>query len=273
MASRTKFAGQYRALDYFYGGPNQNNSPAPLLIKVGNSVAGAGSCSLKTGVSTLTDGTQMYPLATSAPILVGSGSNQETVTPTSVTNPTSPILGVPSFAAVFANAHGIDDPVASASAGLQEALNDASLNGGGTVIVDAAWRLAGGTTAMITAAVVPGGVAIADNRYGGPKAASPLLTVNGAINPRVSASYVITKGSVWAGTLAAPTAVIDDGVLIDITSSTAFAHTLTATALFKTGTAAVNLATWPTFAGATLRLRAYNGLWHLNGAPSAVVMS
>jgi hypothetical protein len=90
-----------------------------------------------------------------------------------------------------------------------------------------------------------------------------LLAVNAAIDPHTSQEYMITKGSIEANTLAAPTAGADDGSTIIITSSTAFSHTLTATGLLKTGTANVNVATFPAFAGGSLTLLAYNGLWYV----------
>ena len=166
MANRTKFAGLYRALDYFYGGPNINNSPDALVVVTAPGATGSGSVTLTSGQMVLTDGTQAYPLATTAPVLVGSGSNQETVTPSAVSNPTSVIPGLAGFTATFSNLHGTGDPVASATAGLQEAINDCHTNGGGTVIVDAAWAQAGGTSGMIAAATIPSGVVIMDNRLG-----------------------------------------------------------------------------------------------------------
>lgn len=86
------------------------------------------------------------------------------------------------------------------------------------------------------------------------------LTTNGAIVP-VSGNYVITKAGVLADTLAAPTAGIQDGVIIVLNSSTANAHTLTATGLLQTGTASVNVATFAAQAGAGLVLQAFNGKW------------
>lgn len=86
------------------------------------------------------------------------------------------------------------------------------------------------------------------------------LTTNGAIVP-TSGVYNITKAGVLADTLAAPTAGIQDGAIIVLTSSTANAHTLTATGLLQTGTASVNLATFAAQAGAGLTLMAYNGKW------------
>lgn len=82
-----------------------------------------------------------------------------------------------------------------------------------------------------------------------------------AIPSHVGHTYVITKGSIMAATLAAPTAGTDDGIEIQLSSSTAFAHTLTATGLLQTGTASVNVATFAAQAGAGLTLMAFNGKW------------
>jgi hypothetical protein len=87
------------------------------------------------------------------------------------------------------------------------------------------------------------------------------ITAAGAIPVRPSATYTITNAGITALTLAAPTAGADDGVTLTIQSATAFAHTLTATGLLQTGSASVNVATFAAFAGANVRLRAYNGKW------------
>ncbi len=86
------------------------------------------------------------------------------------------------------------------------------------------------------------------------------LTTSGAIVV-ATGNYVITKAGVLADTLAAPTAGIQDGVIIIITSATANAHTLTATGLFGTGTSAVNVATFAAQLGSGLMLEAYQGKW------------
>lgn len=98
----------------------------------------------------------------------------------------------------------------------------------------------------------------------GPNGAAKIpvaIAASGAVPVRPGADYVITKAGVAALTLAAPTAGSDDGVTISIISSTAFAHTLTATGLLATGSASVNLATFAAFAGAGLSLKAYQGKW------------
>lgn len=87
-----------------------------------------------------------------------------------------------------------------------------------------------------------------------------LLTTNAAL-PVVTGKYAITKAGVLADTLAAPTAGSQDGIIIQISSTTANAHTLTATGLFQCGTASVNLATFAAQAGAGLVVMSYNGKW------------
>jgi hypothetical protein len=77
----------------------------------------------------------------------------------------------------------------------------------------------------------------------------------------VAAYYVITKGSAFLGTLAAPTVGADDGMFVTIMSSTAFAHSITTSNLFQTGTAAVASITFPASAGASVTLMAYQGKW------------
>ena len=94
------------------------------------------------------------------------------------------------------------------------------------------------------------------------------ITANGAILPHVAATYVITKAGVAAMTLAAPTTVTDDGLVLVITSSTANAHTVTATGLFADGAGHVNLATFAANAGASMTIMAYGAKWliiSLNG--------
>lgn len=93
-----------------------------------------------------------------------------------------------------------------------------------------------------------------------------LQAASGAIAV-TSKTNVITKAGVAAMTLAAPTsgagAAGQDGMLMVVTSNTAFAHTVTATGLFQCGTAAVNLATFAAFAGAGFIAVAYAGKWNI----------
>lgn len=89
------------------------------------------------------------------------------------------------------------------------------------------------------------------------------LTANGAINSHLAADYIITKAGSALLTLAAPTATVDDGTMISITSNTAFAHVLSAIGLLQTGTAFVNYVDFNAFPGATVTLQAYQGKWNV----------
>lgn len=86
------------------------------------------------------------------------------------------------------------------------------------------------------------------------------IAASGAI-PVAAGQNVITDAGIAVLTLAAPTTPAQDGILMEIQSSTAFAHTLTATGLLQTGSANVNVATFAAFAGAGLNLMAFNGKW------------
>jgi hypothetical protein len=89
-----------------------------------------------------------------------------------------------------------------------------------------------------------------------------LLSGDGAIPVRPTATYVVTKASAAALTLAAPTATTDDGVILTITSNTAAAHVITATGLCRPGSASVNVATFAAQKGVSLTLYAYQGKWN-----------
>ncbi|HEY1800077.1 MAG TPA: hypothetical protein VGG46_04000 [Terriglobales bacterium] len=92
-------------------------------------------------------------------------------------------------------------------------------------------------------------------------AALVALPASGAVDPHTANRYIITKAGVAALTLAAPTAGADDGLLIQIASATANAHTVTTAALFEDGTANTNVLTFPAHAGASALLMAYQGKW------------
>jgi hypothetical protein len=89
-----------------------------------------------------------------------------------------------------------------------------------------------------------------------------------ALPLHVSGTVIVESTGVNAMTLGAPTvgnqaAGGDSGRVLIIISNGAFAHTITATGLLKTGSAAVNVATFAAFAGASLTLRASAGLWYV----------
>lgn len=95
---------------------------------------------------------------------------------------------------------------------------------------------------------------------------SPSPSVNVGASGALSVSsgnYVITKAGVAAMTLAAPTAGVQDGMIIVLISDTAYAHTLTATSLLENGASGspYTTATFGAYIGANITLRAYNGTW------------
>lgn len=104
---------------------------------------------------------------------------------------------------------------------------------------------------------VAGDWEVAINTLAGPKPVA--ITANGAINPHIPQAYAITKAGVAAMTFAAPTTGTDDGNMIEITSDSAFAHTLTFTGnTLDSGSAAVLTATFNAFKGASIQLMTYS---------------
>ena len=98
------------------------------------------------------------------------------------------------------------------------------------------------------------------------------ITANGALSVS-SGNYVLTtKAGVIALTLTAPTAGVDDGMVISITSANgAYADTLTATSLLQNGGTASPYTTatfgvTSAYIGGTLVLKAYNGFWFVVSA-------
>jgi hypothetical protein len=108
---------------------------------------------------------------------------------------------------------------------------------------------------------VGGNVLWSVNNKGGVQVVAQPIAASGAIAPRLPGFYVITKAGIAAMTLAAPTAGVDDGLEIEVSSNTAFAHSFTATGLLLTSSAVVNSITMPAFAGATVYFTAYQGKW------------
>lgn len=135
-----------------------------------------------------------------------------------------------------------------------------------------------GLIGMATSPVGPGNNVLTPRGAFTDQAAASLLAgpfvaigASGAVAPHLPGRYIITKAGVAALTLAAPIAGLEDGILIEITSSTAFAHTLTATGLLRNGTANVNLATFAAFDGASLLLCGYNGKWYVQAAQGVTI--
>lgn len=150
-------AGQvlYNASDYAYG-----TSPSVPSLNI-NSVVNATTVTLTSGVISLSNGGFMVaPLNTNASIIVGSGSNTETVTPSQIICNTPAQYGTCTLVATFTKQHYTGEPIRSATFGLQEAINAAHTAGGGIVSVNASWFAYGGTTGMISAATLPSGVSV-----------------------------------------------------------------------------------------------------------------
>lgn len=121
----------------------------------------------------LSDGSRFNPWNTNAPILVGIGASQETVTPTSFSF--TQVSGQTCISGTYTKTHVIGDIVSSGTFGLQEALNSAGIKGGGAVTIDQNWSALGGTTAIKNAASVPANTGIEDIRSG-PSAGSGTVT-------------------------------------------------------------------------------------------------
>ena len=149
--NRTRFAGRYNALDYAYGA--FSGAPNALQVATGTTATGAGTLTIVSPVVTLGDGTTIFPLSTAAKILVGTGSTQDSVTPTSLSNCNyAAAYATCQVTATFTYVHGTGENIASATMGVSEAINAALSMGGGAVAVDAKWTGSGGTTAMVSGA-------------------------------------------------------------------------------------------------------------------------
>jgi hypothetical protein len=90
-----------------------------------------------------------------------------------------------------------------------------------------------------------------------------LASASGAITVAPVVVVITKTGSLAALTLAAPTAA-QNGMILRVTSATAFAHTVTATSLIDDGVTggSKTTATFAAFAGASMELMAYEGKWH-----------
>jgi hypothetical protein len=159
----SKYFGFLNALDFAFG---QSSTIPALVIQTGNGTTGSSTITLEFATCVTPDGRVFTPMNVNNPVLVGDGTDQETVTPTGVSQATPAIYGSPSFSGSFLNLHGMGETVATSTYGLQEAINFAAAAGGGIVCVDSAWAAMGGTTAMLAAAILPssGSVIIEDHR-------------------------------------------------------------------------------------------------------------
>lgn len=91
-----------------------------------------------------------------------------------------------------------------------------------------------------------------------------VYSASGAISVATQTAVITKTGSLAAMTLAAPTTA-QNGLRITATSTTAFAHTITATSLINDGATGVphTTATFAAFAGASITMEAYSGKWNV----------
>lgn len=101
------------------------------------------------------------------------------------------------------------------------------------------------------------------------------FSVNGAIPvPTRNTTILLAKATALTGTtLAAPSTTLN-GMRVTITSQTAAAHVITATALLENGLTGSpwTTATFPAFIGSSMVLVAQNGLWQVVGLSSGPVV-
>jgi hypothetical protein len=163
--SLSRFAGQYRAVDFNYGGVFPTSAPRGLTVCAAPGVSGSQTLTVQNGWITLSDGTVVTPFNVNAPVQVINASGSDSQTPSAVSTYIQSNLYGPTatVTATWTYAHYAGDVVASGTYGLQEALNYASAKGGGVVIVDGDWITAGGTQTILAAATVPTGVTILNN--------------------------------------------------------------------------------------------------------------
>ncbi len=191
--NRTVFGGAASALDFAYGTSYFPNAPAPLQVDLagGPSATGVATLTVSFGTVALGDGTIITPLSTRAPITVGSGANQETVTPSAVSCSTPQIYQSCSFTATFTYQHGTGDRVASASYGIQEAgLYLIGKFAGGLVILSPSLLQAAGVTTNAGVTTLVGGFNSVGTRI-------TLLNYSGIPG---ALSYQATLGSAYAST-------------------------------------------------------------------------
>lgn len=140
--------GVFYSPDYNYGAVS---SIPPLKITTGTTATGAGTVTLAFGYVTLPDGRQITPftgVTTIPAITIDTGAALETVTPSSVSCATPFIINTCQITATFSNVHGNGVNIISGDQGITEAINDASLQGGGQVY----WVIDPGIVTLATGA-------------------------------------------------------------------------------------------------------------------------
>ena len=115
---------------------------------------------------------------------------------------------------------------------------------------------------------------VVQTNYFGEEAAAPLqvLSGDGAIQIK-SGAVMITKGSIAAITIAAPTAGADDGKTIEAISTTAFAHVVTSGTVGFNAKGSSGTATYGAAKGNSFRIKAYQGNWYVDGGLNGVTIA
>lgn len=112
----------------------------------------------------------------------------------------------------------------------------------------------------------PNGIAanVVGDLAGGVKLPIQVIAANGAITIKSGVALLTKADGALAVTLAAPVKGDDDGKVLSIVSTTAKAHTITATTIgFNAGDAAADVATLGGAIGDGLTVVAYNGEWYV----------
>lgn len=139
--SLSRFTGVRNVFAYAFG--VNAEVPALKIFSGGSNAGGTYSITLDYGYITAFDGTRVA-LTAKMPINLGTGTLNETITPTTVSNLTPDILGTCVITGTFTNAHGVGELVNSGDGGLSVAAT--AVGAAGVIAVDLAWATAVGAT-------------------------------------------------------------------------------------------------------------------------------
>lgn len=157
--SPTRPVGPSFAVGTFYS-PNYNYGAVsqipPMQVTTGTTSTGVGTVIVSYGTFVSpADGRVVAPFTnitanglTLPPITIDTGANIETVTPSAVSCQTPSVINTCAITATFSNVHGAGVRVTSGDQGIQEAFNDAALQGGGQVF----WVIDPGIVTLSTSA-------------------------------------------------------------------------------------------------------------------------
>lgn len=149
--------------------------------------------------------------------------------------------------------------IAETSAGSGVTVDGVLLKDGGAVFADAATiEIDTINEATSTAGVTIDGVLIKDGMVGVIQA----ITGDGAITVQ-NALVVLSKAGAGAITIVAPSAGTQDGILIQVFSTTAQQHVITCASVGFNGAGSSGTVTFGGAIGDGVTLRAYNGQWYV----------